>query len=170
MRKFYLIKKFFILFLLPVLFAVWIMPVYSTYTAAVSEPMQSNLMEREIIQKIGPPNLPDISKEARAKGIQYASLKNITFRLKPGINWLSETQAQIIKEHAGSGKISQSLLPSVEPGKINVDPFSFLSLKFVTGEGGILHLLLANNDKIVEEISIPEQKVFLNEANITRIT
>jgi len=170
MRKFYLIKKFFILFLLPVLFAVWIMPVYSTYTAAVSEPMQSNLMEGEIIQKIGPPNLPDISKEARVKGIQPASLKNITLRLKPGIDWLSETQAQIIKEHVVSGKISQSLLPSVEPGKIYVDPFSLLSLEFVTGEGGFLHLLLPDDEKIVEEISIPEQTVFLNEANITRIT
>lgn len=170
MRKFSLVKKLFILFLLPVLVAAWIMPGYSAYAANGSELLPLNPIDGKIIQKIGPPDIPDISREARAKGLQPASLKNVTLRLKPGVNWLNEDQAQIIKEHAGSGKISQSLLPSVEPGKIYVDPSSLLALEFVKGDGGILYILLADDDKIVEEISIPEQTVFLNEANITRLT
>lgn len=170
MRKFPLVKKFFILFLLVVLVAAWIMPGYSAYAANRSELLPLNPIGGKIIQKIGPPDLPDISRDARAKGLQPASLKNVTLRLKPGVNWLSEDQSQIIKEHAVSGKISQSLLPSIEPGKIYVDPFSLIALEFLKGDGGILYILIADDDKIVEEISIPEQTVFLNEANITRLT
>ncbi|NPV44285.1 MAG: copper amine oxidase N-terminal domain-containing protein [Firmicutes bacterium] len=170
MRKFSLVKKLFILFLLPVMVAALSMPGLSAYAATGSEPLLLNPIDGKIIQKIGPPSLPDISIEARAKGIQPASLKNITLRLKPGVDWLSEDQVQIIKEHAASGKINQSLLPSVEPGKIYVDPSSLLAFEFVRGEGGVLYVLLADEDKIVEEISIPEQTVFLNEANITRLT
>lgn len=97
-------------------------------------------------------------------------MKDVTLRLKPGVNWLNESQIQLIKEHAKDGKIDSSLLPSIEPGKIYVDPYSLLALEFVKGDDGILYILLADEEKIVEEISIPEQTVFLNEANITRLT
>ncbi|WP_143147789.1 hypothetical protein [Desulforamulus hydrothermalis] len=80
---------------------------------------------------------------------------------------MNEAQVRAIRDHAGGGKINSSFLPSVEPGKIYIDPFSLLALEFVRGEGGTFYILLADDDKIVDELSIPEQTVFLNEANLT---
>lgn len=170
MSRFLAIKKLLILLLLPVLLIAWNMPGFSAYAFTGIQPLTLNLVDGKLIEKMGPPSLPQIAKEARAKGLQPASLKNVTLRLKPGVSWLSESQAQTIKERSESGKISSSLLPSVEPGKIYVDPSSLLALEFVRGEGGVFYIILADEDKIVEDISIPEQTVFLNEANITRLT
>lgn len=150
---------------------VWLTPCYPKCSVHVDEPFTPiNLINTSAIQKIGPPNLPHISSEARAKGLRPAALKDVVLRLKPGVNWLSETQAQIIKENASNGQIRQSLLPSVEPGQIYADPFSLLAFEFVKGTGDILYIILADEEKIVEEISIPDQTVFLNEANITSLT
>ncbi|MBA1334024.1 MAG: hypothetical protein HPY66_1508 [Firmicutes bacterium] len=161
------VKKLVIFFLLPVLVIAWTMPGFSAYAFTLNDAKSLSLIEGELLQKIGPPSLPDISREARSNGLQPASLKNIHLKLKPGVSWLSEAQAQAIKNHASGGKISSSLLPEVEPGKIYIDPSSLIALEFVRGEGGILYILLADDDKLVEELSIPEQTVFLNEANIT---
>lgn len=142
-----------------------------TFTDPITlTPPVLNIADNSIIQKIGSPDLPDISLQARAKGIRPASLKNLSLRLKPGVNWLSESQVKAIKEHAEGGRINSSFLPSVEPGEIYIDPSSLMALEFVKGDGGVLYIILADDEKIVEEISIPEQTVFLNEANITRLT
>ncbi|MCX7841629.1 MAG: stalk domain-containing protein [Clostridia bacterium] len=170
MKSFYLLfKKLFILVLLPILISAWILPACSTCAAIVNEPFLLNPIDGKTIQNMGFPDLPDISRDARLKGIQPASLKNLSLRLKEGVNWLSEADSQIIKEKAVSGKISQSLLPSVVPGRIYIDPFSMLAFEFVRADTGSLYMVLADEDKIVEEISIPEQIVFLNEANITTL-
>jgi hypothetical protein len=167
MPRFSLVKKLVIFFLLPVLVIAWTMPGSFAYAFTGNDAKVLAPINGELLKKIGPPSLPDISREARLNGLQPASLKNIHLKLKPGVSWLSEAQAQAIKNHADGGKISSSLLPAVEPGKIYVDPSSLLALEFVRGEGGSLYILLADDDKLVEELSIPEQTVFLNEANIT---
>ncbi len=163
-------RRLLVLFLLPVLVITWMMTSSLAHAFVITDLGTLSLINSNLIQTIGPPSLPSISQEARLRGLQPASLKNVHLRLKPGVKWLTEAQAQVIKNHASAGKISSHLLPTVEPGKIYIDPFSLVALEFVRGEGGILYILLADDDALVEEISIPEQTVFLNEANITYLT
>jgi len=125
------------------------------------------LLGDALLPSLGPKPLPPISQEAKLRGIQPATLKNIHLKLKPGVEWLGEGQMLTIKEHASGGKISASRLPGIEPGKIYVDPFSLLALEFLPSGDGSFFILMADEENIVEEISIPEQTVFLNEANIT---
>ncbi len=162
-------KKLFILFLLPILISVCFVPGYPSCAAEASGYLLLNPIDEKTIQELGPSKLPDIAIDAISKGIQPASLKNVTLKLKSEVNWLSSDQVKIIKENAKNGTISQSLLPSVKPGMIYADPFSLHAIEFIKGDGDTLYILLADDSKIVEEISIPEQMVFLNEANITYV-
>ncbi|MGB9976862.1 stalk domain-containing protein [Thermovenabulum sp.] len=170
MGNYSMIKKMFAFLLFLVFFITWVIPCFPANAITLNQPLILNPVDSLTLENIGQKSLPQISVEARAKGILPASLKNVTLKLKPKVNWLTESQVKAIKEHADGGRINSSFLPSVEPGKIYVDPSSLTALEFVKGEKGVLYILQADDEKIVEEISIPEQTVFLNEANITGLT
>lgn len=121
------------------------------------------------LKNIGPAKLPEISVRAIKNGIKPAFLKNVEIKLKKQVNWLTDEQATIIRENAENGIIDENLVPFVKPGEIYADPNSLLAIKFISGENGKLVIMEADDD-IVEDISIPEQKVFLNDANIVKLT
>ncbi|MCA1926804.1 MAG: hypothetical protein LDL09_00110, partial [Calditerrivibrio sp.] len=126
-------------------------------------------MAVKTLKNIGPTELPEISLRAIKSGIKPAFLKNVNLTLKQNVHWLTDEQSQIIRENAVNGKIREDLLPEIKLNEIYVDPHSLLSIKFIQEESRYLTVMEADED-IVEDISIPEQKVFLNDANIVKLT
>lgn len=121
------------------------------------------------LKNIGPVELPEISIRAMESGIKPAFFKNVNIKFKQKINWLTDDQSRIIKENTVNGKIREDLLPEIQPNEIYVDHHSLLAIKFIQEESGYLTIMEADED-VVEDISIPEQKLFLNDANIIKLT
>ncbi|MCX8083566.1 MAG: outer membrane lipoprotein-sorting protein [Calditerrivibrio sp.] len=120
------------------------------------------------LKNIGPTDLPEISLRARESGIKPVSLKNVNLKLKEKVNWLTDDQTKIIRENTENGKINGRLVPFVQPGEIYADPYSLLAMKFIVGDDGY-YIVMEADDDIVEDITIAEQKLFLNDANIVKL-
>jgi hypothetical protein len=85
-------------FLLPVLITDWIVHCYSAYAAVEDEHLLLNPIDGKIIQKIGPPKPSRHFLEGQGKGSSDCVIEKCHFEIEAGINWLSEDQAQIIKD------------------------------------------------------------------------
>lgn len=115
------------------------------------------------------PKVPQIAADAVKNGITPATFQNITYELNENVEWLNEETVEALKAHTENGVIASSKLDRVAPdeGKIYVDKDSGTALRLVEGDNGEITVLYADEDMLVKDINIPEQRVNLNAANIS---
>lgn len=126
-------------------------------------------VDNDFINSLGTkPKIPQIAADAIKKGVAPAAFQNITYELNDNVEWLDEQAVESLKNHTENGVIAASELDGVEPdgNKVYVDKNSGTALRLVEGGNGDV-TVLAIDEELVKEINIPEQRVDLNDANIS---